>query len=118
MSDCIPWWGPMRPLGYGRFNLRRRSGEYAHRRIWEECFGLIPDGMVVHHNCANKACVNPEHLALTTHAEHPDSAPGQKRAQTTCKNGHPLQHDSAGRRWCPPCTYTKRREREAVRRGA
>jgi hypothetical protein len=112
VSECIEWWGSFRPHGYGYFGKRRRAGEYAHRRIYEECFGLIPDGMVVHHECSNKRCVNPEHLSLTTHQEHPDAAPGQKRAMTTCRNGHPLfERDTYGRRFCRICTNARRRAR-------
>jgi hypothetical protein len=109
----------MRPHGYGRFNLRRRSGEYAHRRVWEECFGLIPDGMVIHHRCANKACVNPEHLELTTPEEHADSAPGLKRSQTHCVRGHEFTatntlRGSRGSRVCRACNRDRCRARAAA----
>ncbi len=115
MSDCIQWWGSLRPHGYGYFGLRRRSGEYAHRRVWEECFGLIPDGMVIHHRCANKACVNPEHLELTTPEEHADTAPGQRRAQTHCKRGHAFTPENTytSTRGCRDCKTCERQRRRA-----
>lgn len=44
--------------------------QYVHRFIYEECFGLIPEGMVVRHKCNNVKCMNPEHLMIGTTAEN------------------------------------------------
>lgn len=41
-----------------------------HRVAWEREKGLVPSGMVVHHECRNKKCVNVAHLMLLTNAEH------------------------------------------------
>ena len=43
---------------------------YAHRLVYEECFGPIPAGMVIMHTCDNKICVNPEHLKVGTREEN------------------------------------------------
>lgn len=62
MSDCILWHGGTMCRGYGRIG----RNTYAHRHIWEECFGPIQPGEVVHHVCENKLCINPEHLRLVS----------------------------------------------------
>lgn len=66
--ECLPWWGPIRVDGYGRTRGRHRV--LAHRHIYEECFGMIPDGLVVRHKCDNPGCVAPEHLDLGTQADN------------------------------------------------
>lgn len=44
--------------------------QYAHRYIYEKCFGKIPKGMEVMHSCDNIYCINPCHLKLGTHEEN------------------------------------------------
>ncbi len=43
---------------------------YAHRAVWENANGPIPEGEVVHHICENKWCANLEHLELKTKRAH------------------------------------------------
>jgi hypothetical protein len=48
-------------------NGKRKS---VHRLIYEECFGEIPDGLVIRHKCDNRLCMNPEHLETGTHQDN------------------------------------------------
>ena len=40
------------------------------RMIYEECFGAIPEEMVLRHRCNNYRCINPEHLTIGTDREN------------------------------------------------
>lgn len=43
---------------------------HTHRLVYRVKNGPIPKGMQVHHICATKACINPEHLVLATQKEN------------------------------------------------
>jgi len=55
----------MTSMGYGA-----DGRELAHRKAWADANGPIPSGMVIHHECENKWCVNLEHLRCISHREH------------------------------------------------
>ncbi|WP_165365573.1 HNH endonuclease [Bacillus albus] len=40
------------------------------RFIYKECFGEIPDDLMVRHKCDNPKCINPEHLELGTQQDN------------------------------------------------
>lgn len=68
-GECLEWTGTRTSSGYGTL---RSGGKYvvAHRYSWERVNGPIPDGKDIDHTCWNRACVEPAHLRLATHAEN------------------------------------------------
>lgn len=109
--------------GYGRLTVGGVRWR-AHRYAWTVERGPIPDGLVVHHVCGNKLCVNPSHMELVTPGEHilrPDSTAGRERAKTHCPHGHPYSRENTfvrpnGGRFCRECgrirmrAYKRRKE--------
>ena len=66
---CWEWTAATTSNGYGQFSV---DGRYrrAHRVAWEMTNGPIPEGMELDHRCANKRCVNPAHLRVTTRSQN------------------------------------------------
>lgn len=64
-GECWLWTGYTMASGYGQV---RRQGVLilAHRYAYEQVVGSIPAGVEVAHRCANRACVRPEHLVVTS----------------------------------------------------
>jgi hypothetical protein len=70
-ATCWLWTGTILSHGYGQIALGHPSTPgskrwRAHRFSWELHNGPVPDGLVVCHRCDVPACVNPEHLFLST----------------------------------------------------
>lgn len=91
---------------------------YAHRWIYEQLVGPIPDGYEVDHVCKVGMCVNPDHLEAVPPVEN------QRRERlNVCKNGHAQVEgvrifDKQGRaRGCKICNRDAAREyyRDKVR---
>ena len=71
MSDCIEWTGTIGADGYGKkWNNKKRNWVQAHRWVYEQEVGAIPDGLMIRHLCHNKRCVNPAHLEPGTMKEN------------------------------------------------
>jgi hypothetical protein len=81
-TGCWVWNGRVNRKGYGILHVARPGyrarDEYAHRWMYEQHVGPIPEGLVLDHLCRNPPCVNPEHVELVTHVENLRRGKGTK----------------------------------------
>ena len=84
-EDCWEWIAAKDKDGYGQFNLILEDGRKtmvkAHRFVWEQYKGPIPEGLHILHSCDCPPCVNPSHLRLGTNQDNMDEmdAKGRRR---------------------------------------
>lgn len=125
--DCIPWTGAVDRNGYGVRAIRKHKRVFAHRLVYEQSFGPIPEGKHIHHICGNKLCVNPVHLLAITQREHNhiheshEHGASVHRAKTHCKQGHSFDAENTyiapnGQRVCRECQRRWTREWRASRK--
>lgn len=123
-SGCWLWVGYVASgTGYGQTNRPlwypgKTANALAHRVVWTQAKGSIPDGMVLDHICRVRSCVNPDHLRVVTTRENvlynSHSIPALSIARGHCKCGAEYKR-SKRQRYCQACNtrYAKqRRERE------
>lgn len=91
-GPCHEWYYSKDENGYGRVSVNRKMIS-VHKYIWERKFGPVPKGLVIDHQCRNRACCNISHLRVVTQqvnlTENVVGMSWQKHAaKTHCKNGH------------------------------
>lgn len=68
-TPCWLWSKPLEYNGYGKVMVRKRR-VWAHRAMWEQTNGPIPEGLELDHLCRIPSCVRPDHLEAVTHQEN------------------------------------------------
>jgi len=87
LYGCHIWQGTKDRFGYGVKGKRS-----AHKVIWEELNGPVPEGKTLDHLCRRTSCVNPEHLELCSQAENNRRKSWRYRVKRKqCSNGHSLK---------------------------
>lgn len=124
---CMEWTAATNAKGYGKFAL---NGGWilAHRWIYEQTVGPIPDGLTVDHLCRNPRCVDPDHMQVVTASTNSLRAKAgtatRNRTADHCIRGHEFSEDNTYRapshpdwRKCRTCVRdANRRYREEKQR--
>lgn len=108
-GDCLTWDTP-HSTGYGYFTMKAEAGRLqlrAHRVAYMIANGDIPEGMQVDHTCYNKACVNPQHLRLTTHKQNQENRPSARRGSSSGIRG--VYWDKRRNKWGTCITHNNKR---------
>ena len=95
-GSCLLWVGAINKVTkYGYTSISGKISS-VHRAAWilyhkQE----IPIGLVIHHTCNNKTCINPEHLRCITQKENLSQKDGlimgnilRQKNKTHCPYGH------------------------------
>jgi hypothetical protein len=123
-GECWVWTGANNARGYGMIRFTPTHREYAHRWIYAQVCGPIPEGQVIMHLCDNPRCIRPTHLRAGTQSENSlDMVAkgrqrfGRRERKTACVHGHDFTPENTytskdGHRGCRTCHRIAERERK------
>lgn len=102
-SGCLIWQGSLNEYGYGKMVNESGKLRSVHRIAWELYHGPIAAKLSVSHTCGNLACIEPDHLILTT---------PQERYSVALKNGRIAAKKAARDEIRAILDYNEERNRE------
>lgn len=84
---CLEWTGRRDKDGYGL-----NDGKRVHIAAWEAQYGPVPDGKVLDHLCAFRACCRLVHLEPVTQRENSFRKQWRYRSRIEqCQHGHDMR---------------------------
>lgn len=114
--DCLLRHLSLSPNGYGQKMVKGKLWR-AHRWVWTQANGPIPDGLQVNHRCDTPACVNLDHLYLGTQKDNIrdlDARTGRTNQKERCPAGHLYAETQVfrpnGLRYCGECHKKQNRD--------
>lgn len=117
-GECVVSTYAIGSHGYAMIGWYESGVQYnglVHRIAWASQNGPIPEGLVVHHECFNRKCINVEHMRLTEMWQNTRRTGGQDWPEGTCKYGHSDENmtyiESEKKRRCIVCYKAQRKER-------
>jgi hypothetical protein len=105
-EDCWIYEGARTRFGHGSVQWNGKKTT-AHRAMWMQTNGPIPEGLCVLHRCDNPPCVRPDHLFLGTKRDNTADmwskgrqagSPAENAVKTACpKHGTAFETKKWGR---------------------